>query len=124
MWKLLIKDDDGRQIVVPLKLDEYMLGRKAGSRIRLVERNVSREHATLRKTGGDGEEVIGFTLEDLTSDNGTFVNGTRLRAVQKLSHGDVIQIGDYRIVLQDESLGDVTALLSPPVARDEPEYDP
>ena len=37
MWKLVIKDDEGRQIVVPLKQDEYVLGRKAGSRIRLVE---------------------------------------------------------------------------------------
>ena len=123
MWKLVIKDDEGRQIVVPLKLDEYVLGRKAGSRIRLVERNVSREHARLKKTGGDGEEVIGFTLEDLTSHNGTFVNGGRLKTLQKLAHGDVIQIGDYRIVLQDDSLGDVP--VKPVVAAAaEPEYDP
>jgi pSer/pThr/pTyr-binding forkhead associated (FHA) protein len=121
MWKLVIKDDDGRQAVVPLKLDEYILGRKAGSKIRLVERNVSREHAKLRKSGAGGSKEE-FTLEDLKSDNGTFVNGARLKAAVPLTHGDVIQIGDYRIVLQDDSAGDVP--IKPSIATEDPEYDP
>jgi pSer/pThr/pTyr-binding forkhead associated (FHA) protein len=120
MWKLVIKDDDGRQAVVPLKLDEYVLGRKAGSRIRLVERNVSRQHAKLVKRGT--EDKLTFTLEDLTSNNGTYVNGVRLEGSKGLAHGDLIQIGDYRIVLQDDTAGDVVPV-APPV-DDEPEYDP
>jgi len=121
MWKLVIRDDDGRQAVVPLKLDEYVLGRKAGSKIRLVDRNVSREHATLKKTDGGGDGKHGFTLEDLTSDNGTFVNGTRVEGKKALAHGDVIQIGDYRIVLQDDSAGD---LPPPRLKQDDSDYDP
>jgi len=38
-----------------------------------------------------------------------------------MSHGDVIQIGDYRIVLQDDSAGDVPTVAMAPA---EPEYEP
>jgi pSer/pThr/pTyr-binding forkhead associated (FHA) protein len=44
-----------------------------------------------------------FVLEDLTSYNGVFVNGLRISHAQDLVLGDLVQIGDYRIVLQDES---------------------
>jgi pSer/pThr/pTyr-binding forkhead associated (FHA) protein len=122
MWKLLIKDDEGRQIVVPLKQDEYILGRKAGSRIRLVERNVSRQHARLRKKEDPtGNAPDSFTIEDLNSNNGTHVNGTVVKEVRSLVHGDVIQIGDYRITLQDDMAGEVAP---PPPKPEEPEYDP
>jgi pSer/pThr/pTyr-binding forkhead associated (FHA) protein len=121
MWKLVIRDDDGRQTVVPLKLDEYVLGRKQGSRIRLVERNVSRQHARIRK-GGESPETPSFSIEDLTSYNGTYVNGTRLDTLRPLSHGDTIQIGDYRMVLQDDAQGDVPV---PPMHRhEESDYEP
>jgi ABC transport system ATP-binding/permease protein len=123
MWKLVIKDEEGRQIVVPLKQDEYVLGRKVGSRIRLVERNVSRQHARLsKKEDPSGETPESFTIEDLKSENGTQLNGAPLKEVRSLAHGDVIQIGDYRIVLQDDMAGEV--VVPPPLARGEPEYDP
>jgi pSer/pThr/pTyr-binding forkhead associated (FHA) protein len=122
MWKLVIKDDEGRQIVVPLKQDEYVLGRKTGSRIRLVERNVSRQHAKLCKhTDPSGNTADSFTIEDLKSTNGTVVNGARIKALQPLVHGDVVQIGDYRLVLQDDMAGDVAPR---PIVPVEPEYDP
>jgi pSer/pThr/pTyr-binding forkhead associated (FHA) protein len=120
MWKLVIRDDEGRQTVVPLKFDEYVLGRKAGSRIRLQERNVSREHAKLRKEG-EGDDLK-FTVEDLSSNNGTYVNGSPVSGARKLSHGDLIQIGDYRMVLQDDTQGEV--VIKPKQEPDEPEYDP
>jgi len=121
MWKLVIRDDDGRQAIVPLKLDEYVLGRKEGSRIRLVDRNVSREHAKLCKTDGTDVRHV-FVIEDLTSDNGTFVNGSKLSAPRPLSHGDLIQIGDYRIVLQDDTQGDVPVPTA--ASSGDSEYDP
>jgi pSer/pThr/pTyr-binding forkhead associated (FHA) protein len=109
MWKLSIEDDEGKQTVVPLTRDEYTIGRKDGNTIRLTERNVSREHARLvkKKPNGDGAAAPASTsaivLEDLTSYNGVFVNGLRVTHAQNLSHGDLVQIGDYRIVLQDEA---------------------
>jgi pSer/pThr/pTyr-binding forkhead associated (FHA) protein len=51
--------------------------------------------------GGPASDV--FVLEDLTSYNGVFVNGLRISHSQDLTQGDLVQIGDYRIVLQDET---------------------
>jgi pSer/pThr/pTyr-binding forkhead associated (FHA) protein len=111
MWKLVIEDDEGKRTVVPLSREQYSIGRKDGNTIRLTERNVSREHARIMKKANgaapqEGEKPA-FVLEDLTSYNGVFVNGLRITHAQDLAHGDLVQIGDYRIVLQDESLLDV-----------------
>jgi pSer/pThr/pTyr-binding forkhead associated (FHA) protein len=111
MWKLVIEDDEGKRTLVPLTRDQYSVGRKEGNTIRLTERNVSREHARLFKKPGGGTLVPPdkptIVLEDLTSYNGVFVNGLRVTHAQDLSHGDLVQIGDYRIVLQDETVADV-----------------
>jgi pSer/pThr/pTyr-binding forkhead associated (FHA) protein len=113
MWKLAIEDDEGKQTVVALTRDEYTIGRKDGNTIRLTERNVSRQHARLfKKNGKSGEGAADATtvvLEDLTSYNGVFVNGLRVTHAQNLTHGDLVQIGDYRIVLQDEVLPEAPA---------------
>ena len=103
MWKLVIEDDEGKRTVVPLTRDEYTIGRKEGNTIRLTERNVSRDHAKLARRPGPSKDRPIFTLGDLTSYNGVYVNGLRVADKQDLSHGDLIQIGDYRIVLQDEA---------------------
>jgi pSer/pThr/pTyr-binding forkhead associated (FHA) protein len=111
MWKLVIEDDEGKRTVVPLTRDDYTIGRKEGNTIRLTERNVSRDHAKLHKANGAGAPrdtaganggLPGYVLEDLTSYNGVYVNGMRVAQAQELVHGDLIQIGDYRIVLQDD----------------------
>jgi pSer/pThr/pTyr-binding forkhead associated (FHA) protein len=101
MWKLVIEDDEARRTAVPLTRDEYSIGRKEGNSIRLTERNVSREHVRLRKhTNGSGPT---YMLEDLKSYNGVYVNGIRVPSTQELVNGDLIQIGDYRIIFQEEA---------------------
>ena len=113
MWKLVIEDDEGKRTLVPLTRDQYSVGRKEGNTIRLTERNVSREHARLFKKSANGAPAPPdrptIVLEDLTSYNGVFVNGLRITHAQDLSHGDLVQIGDYRIVLQDEMVADADA---------------
>src|SRR5580693_10696474 len=110
MWKLVIEDDEGKRTVVPLTREQYSVGRKEGNTIRLTERNVSREHARLFKKAANGTpappDKPTFVLEDLTSYNGVFVNGLRITHAQDLAHGDLVQIGDYRIILQDEVVAD------------------
>jgi pSer/pThr/pTyr-binding forkhead associated (FHA) protein len=103
MWKLVIEDDEGKRTVVPLSRDDYTIGRKEGNSIRLTERNVSRDHAKLRKKNGAAEARPTYVLDDLQSYNGVYVNGLRVAQAQDLSHGDLIQIGDYRIILQDDA---------------------
>jgi pSer/pThr/pTyr-binding forkhead associated (FHA) protein len=110
MWKLVIEDDEGKRTVVPLTRDQYSIGRKEGNTIRLTERNVSREHARVFKKAPNGAaDKPTYALEDLTSYNGVFVNGLRITHAQDLAHGDLVQIGDYRIILQDDTLADVAA---------------
>src|SRR5712671_2860187 len=105
MWKLVIEDDEGKRTVVPLTRDDYTIGRKEGNTIRLTERNVSREHAKLRKQKMNGGGTpTQYQLEDCTSYNGVYVNGLRVANTQELIHGDLIQIGDYRMVLQDDQV--------------------
>jgi ABC transport system ATP-binding/permease protein len=105
MWKLTIEDDEGKQTGLPLAHEEYDLGRSEANSIRLTDRNVSRQHATLSKNGS------GWVIRDLDSYNGTYVNGVRVNGEQHLRHGDLVQLGDYRIELIDEAL--TSAVTSP-----------
>lgn len=59
------------------------------------ERGVSRQHAVLYQSGNE------FYVEDLSSRNGTFVNGQRLDPfqAQKVDHGDEIRLGTLPIIL-------------------------
>jgi pSer/pThr/pTyr-binding forkhead associated (FHA) protein len=98
MWKLTIEDDEGKQTTLPLAHDEYGVGRAESNNLRLTDRNISRNHAVLGKNGQ------GWFLRDLSSYNGTYVNGGRVVGEQPLRSGDVIQLGDYRIELLDEGL--------------------
>lgn len=66
---------------------EHVVGRSAGSGIRLRSRSVSRRHALLRARAGRVE------VEDLGSRNGTFVKGTRLSGPAPLASGDDLRVG-------------------------------
>jgi pSer/pThr/pTyr-binding forkhead associated (FHA) protein len=96
MWKLSIEDDQANQTVVDLTRDEYSIGRDVVNTVRLTERNISRKHALLRKNG------VGWVVKDLTSYNGCFVNGGRVAGERGLKHGDLLQLGDYRLELIDD----------------------
>ena len=52
---------------------EYVIGRRSDCQIFVPDMRVSRQHARLWK---DGEA---WTLEDLGSNNGTYINGVRSR---------------------------------------------
>jgi pSer/pThr/pTyr-binding forkhead associated (FHA) protein len=118
MWKLVIEDDEGKRTVVPLTRDDYSIGRQEGNTIRLTERNVSREHGRITRqrnaASSDGRPANDkFVLEDRSSYNGLFVNGLRVAHQQELQDCDLIQIGDYRIVLQDDTASSVETAAIP-----------
>src|SRR3954463_10473659 len=100
MWKLTIEDDEGKRTPLSLGREEYSIGRGEENTVRLTERNISRKHAILKKNGS------GWTVEDLNSYNGSFVNGTRIGGEHELAHADVLQLGDYRLELLDEEQAD------------------
>ncbi|MEO8874590.1 MAG: FHA domain-containing protein [Polyangiaceae bacterium] len=117
VWKLVIEDDEGKRTTVPLTREAYSIGRKEGNTIRLTERNVSRDHAKLQKRNANGaapptngaSNSASYALEDCSSYNGVYVNGIRVATPQDLTHGDLIQIGDYRILIQDDAVAEPEA---------------
>lgn len=97
MLKLIIEDDEGRKTVVPFVRDEITIGRQEGNTIRLTERNVSRRHARLLRQNGH------VVVEDLGSYNGIRVNGEKIAQPAQVRSGDLIQIGDYDLAIQEEA---------------------
>ena len=71
------------------------IGRSADNDFHLADSVVSRHHARIDTQGG------AFTLVDLDSANGTFVNGQRIRE-QPLRDGDEIRIGQTQVVCHVE----------------------
>ncbi|HWU91270.1 MAG TPA: SpoIIE family protein phosphatase [Kofleriaceae bacterium] len=70
---------------------EYVIGRRSDCQIFVPDMRVSRQHARLWKEGE------GWTLEDLGSNNGTFVNGVKVQQGTVLRHDDEIMIANNRI---------------------------
>jgi hypothetical protein len=69
------------------------IGRLPECNVVLEDANASRHHAEVRPQGD------GFVVVDLGSTNGTRVNGARM-SQQLLEDGDVIQIGNARLVFE------------------------
>ena len=69
---------------------DYIIGRRSDCQIFVPDMRVSRQHARLRRENGH------WQLEDLGSNNGTFVNGSRIQQAQ-IKHQDEIQIANNRI---------------------------
>ncbi len=103
---LVIKGaDEGKQF--ELTGPRLGVGREAGNAIRLHDTEVSRRHAEFRQNEGGN-----FTLTDIGSANGTFVNNQRITEAA-LQAGDHIQIGQTTLVYsagRTESKGDASDL--------------
>jgi pSer/pThr/pTyr-binding forkhead associated (FHA) protein len=74
-----------------LDADLVNAGRHPDSEIFLDDVTVSRRHAEFTRT------AEGFTVSDVGSLNGTYVNRDRIDRV-RLTDGDEVQIGKYRLV--------------------------
>lgn len=99
---------------------EVSIGREASNSIHLNEPSVSRRHCLIKRRPSSGEpsqaegretqnveqveqagtaavEIEQFTIVDLESYNGTFVNGIPIKE-QPLAHGDQIAVGDVLLL--------------------------
>lgn len=86
--------------MVKLDEDELRVGRASGTDLQLNDRGVSRSHARLVKQ----EDGTCF-IEDLSSSNGTFINGREISRPWRLEDGDKITLGTTTILkftYQDE----------------------
>jgi pSer/pThr/pTyr-binding forkhead associated (FHA) protein len=85
---------EGVEQKIPLEAAAVTLGRGLESDVRLKDIKASRRHCQVVKTGK------GFQCVDLSSGNGTYVNGVQIKS-QILNHGDRITIGSTTIVFED-----------------------
>src|SRR5262249_50045695 len=88
MAKFVISGPDGKETEYELASKETRIGRVAPmGDLRVNDGRASRLHAVIRKLQS------GYTVVDLNSANGTFVNEKRIKE-QLLREGDVVRIGE------------------------------
>lgn len=94
---------DGKVGEFPLA-ERTSMGRHPNNTLRLVDREVSKEHCVVERIDGH------YVLRDLNSSNGTFVNGRKVREL-RLRDGDEISLGNSRLVFHDggASIGQTTS---------------
>ena len=118
----VLVDTAGREYIVREGVNR--LGRMGD--VQIEDPRVSRQHAELRK---DGQA---FSIQDLGSTNGTFVEGVRLQPgeVRELMPGQTLSLGGFeaKLCLPGEgyktqmALGGKTAALASPPSDRKPEY--
>ncbi len=83
--------------LVPLDGDRFTIGQHAAADLPLAsDQRVSRLHAVLQRYS------TGWSIRDMQSSNGTFVNGQRLLGERPLWPGDEVQVGRTRLVLRSD----------------------
>lgn len=88
---------DGRAVTQPLPAQgEISIGRFTGSKLSVQHHTLSRMHAIVRVTPDD------MTIEDLGSENGTYVRELRLKPGRQepFSTGDVVRVGDVILIFR------------------------
>lgn len=75
--------------VYELLQDELTIGRDINNGVVINDPEISRRHSRLRA------QADSFTIEDLGSTNGTFVNGQRLMGPHMLRPGEVVMLGEH-----------------------------
>jgi adenylate cyclase len=78
--------------------DHNVIGRHPKNRIKLIEPGVSKVHCLI-----SAEEPGIFSIRDLGSRNGTFLNGQRIKEKMTLADGDEIQMGSTRCLFKDQA---------------------
>lgn len=84
-----------KERAIPLVAGDNVVGRDPSCPIWIDAAGVSRRHARIRVTEGDGGGVV--TIEDLGSTNGTSVRGRKIDDRERLAHGDRIDLGDVSL---------------------------
>lgn len=87
-FRLVMRRGPTPNQVYDLSKDNVTIGRDITNEIVINDPEVSRHHLRFTR-GGDG-----FTMEDLGSTNGTFINGQRMTGSRPLRPGDMIGLGE------------------------------
>jgi DNA-binding response OmpR family regulator len=90
MPTLIMQEGQGTGRSWPVEKESFIIGRGEDCDLVLMERQVSRHHAQIRRL--DNAASLTYVLEDLGSRNGTYVNGREVTEPHVLQDGDEIQI--------------------------------
>lgn len=80
-------------LAFPVPANRTTIGREADNFVQLPDPNVSKHHAAIVAAQGR------WTIEDLDSRNGTFVNGAAVKRCE-LKNGDRVRIGSAEFVFE------------------------
>jgi pSer/pThr/pTyr-binding forkhead associated (FHA) protein len=126
-YRLIVRRGPQPNQTYDLTKDITTLGRDITNDIVINDPEVSRHH--LRFIRG----TSGFTLEDLGSTNGTFINGQRMTGSRPLNHGDMIGLGETVTLGYErarpvspvtEVPGAAPGMTPPPAQSSTPSYSP
>ena len=110
MPRLITIAGPSKGAVFTLAEEEISIGREQSNQLSVADLSLSRRHCLIKSEAGK------FKITDLSSLNGTFVNGVPVKE-RALEHGDQIKIGDSQFLfLLDQS---EPAPISSPVQLDE-----
>jgi pilus assembly protein CpaF len=101
MVTLLLTEKGGETKQLSFEKDEVTVGRVQGNDIVLPKGNVSKRHCRVMLQGGK------FSVEDLKSTNGTYINGRKIGEVTAVGGTDKIYVGDF--VIRIDTPGEATA---------------
>jgi DNA-binding winged helix-turn-helix (wHTH) protein len=94
-------------LTLELQHERTIIGRGTQAHLMLNDQRASRQHAEIVRAGGDHCE---FHLTDLSSTNGTILNGVPVETQQRLRDGDKIKIGKHILRFSMLELCEVEAL--------------
>ncbi len=115
--KLIVtRNGQAREFV--LKKPDITIGRAPSNDIALSgDQLASRRHALIRFDG------VNFTIRDVGSANGTYINGVEVRTPTSLRNGDHIGVGEHEIVFftvsANEEAEPTTTTFPPPLQSDQ-----
>jgi predicted component of type VI protein secretion system len=95
----------------PIEKPEITIGRDLSSDVVINDAEVSRRHARMVQQG------TVYTIEDLGSTNGTFINGQRLTGPYTLRAGEVVTFGEHITLVYEVAVVDAEATVVIPSAQ-------
>jgi len=96
MPRLTVRHGEGQVDDVVLGASAIVVGRDASCDVAIDSGYVSRRHARIERT------LLGYTVADMGSSNGTFVNHVRIETPTLLARGDEIELGAATLLFMDD----------------------
>lgn len=97
MARLIISLKDAPSTTHELTADRTTIGRVEGNDVVVADASVSGSHCEILKNGD------AFTIKDVGSTNGTFINGRRIEE-ERLQPGTALKLGEISVTFEAEGM--------------------